>query len=486
MKHKLYKNSITLIALCFLGILNAQKFDKKYSESFKVNKDVEISINASNTDINVSTWNKNEVQIDAFIEIEGLSKEEAEKYFKNWNFEALGNKRKVKITSKNNNSIHTNNDFIYFNDNWVMPEINIPDLDSIAENVFIFPNDNYYQMFSGLDSINNNNIFIDFDKMDFDFDFDFEIESLNDLEKNMEKEGKYSFEYHNDEDHIVIKSKEEWEKFKKSKKYKELKKKLGNSKDRIKIALENSKHQIKNIDKKKLKESLEKAKIQIKNIDKEQIRIGLEKAKEVIRNMNFNFNSDDITINGKKVKIKKRLEIKVPKEATFNLNTNHCKVKLPNTVASGNIKYGTFDVNNLNGGKLTINYSPVKINNLNDCTLFINNVTDAKIASVTNTTLSNNSSGVKIVKINENVNLSDEFGELLINSFNPNFGEFVLNVSHTDATLNFGNVHTAFKYNVNRVKLENKRADLKGKTTNNKSSNNNVIVNGEFSSVVIK
>ncbi len=70
--------------------------------------------------------------------------------------------------------------------------------------------------------------------------------------------------------------------------------------------------------------------------------------------LDFNSDSDDFTINGKKVKIKKRLEIKVPKGATFDLNTRHCKVKLPNTVASGKVKYGTFNANNLNGGELTI------------------------------------------------------------------------------------------------------------------------------------
>ncbi|MEE9408550.1 MAG: hypothetical protein V3V28_10810 [Polaribacter sp.] len=459
MKRKLYKQISTLLAICFIGTGFAQKFDKKFTENFKVNKDVEVAINASNTDINVTTWSKKEVQIEAFIEVEGLSKEEAEKYFKNWNFEALGNKKKVKITSKGNNSFRLNNDITFFNNmdfDFEMPEIQMPDMDAI-----VMPD------------------------MDFDFDFDFD---LDDLEEDMKKDGKYSFEYHNDDKHIVIKSKKEWEKFKKSKKYKELKKELKNTGTKVKLALQNSKHKIKAIDKKRLKESLEEARLQIKNIDKEQIRIGLLKAKEALKNMNFNFssNSDDLTINGKKVKIKKRLEIKVPKGATFDLNTRHCKVKLPNTVASGNVKYGVFDVENLIGGKLTVDYSKVSINDLNGCNLFLNNVTDAKIASVTNTTLSNNSSGVNITRINENVNLSDKFGELLINSFNPNFGEFVLNLSHSDATLNFGDVHAAFKYNVNRVKLENKRVSLKNKTTNNNSSKNNLIVNGEYSSIVIK
>jgi hypothetical protein len=81
MKHKSYKNIITIFALCSLGALFGQKFDEKFTENFKVNKDVKVSISASNTKINVTTWNKNEVEIVAYIEIEGLSKEEAKKYF---------------------------------------------------------------------------------------------------------------------------------------------------------------------------------------------------------------------------------------------------------------------------------------------------------------------------------------------------------------------------------------------------------------------
>ena len=99
MKHKLYKCLLTFLAIGFLGTAFAQKFDKKFSENFKTKKEVEVAINASNTDINVTIWNKDEVQIDAFIEVEGISKEAAEKYFKNWEFEALGNSKKVKITS---------------------------------------------------------------------------------------------------------------------------------------------------------------------------------------------------------------------------------------------------------------------------------------------------------------------------------------------------------------------------------------------------
>ncbi|WP_299670124.1 hypothetical protein [uncultured Polaribacter sp.] len=471
MKLKLYKKIPTLLAICFLGgTVFAQKFNENFTENFKVNKDVEVVINASNSEINVTTWNKNEVQINAFIEIEGLSQKEATTYFKKWNFEALGNKSKVKITSKGSGLSGLKNDFVFFND-FDFPEIEMPNIEAI-----VLPD------------------------MDFDFDFDFDFESLEDLEEDMERDGKYAFEYHKDGEHIIIKTKKEWEKFKKSKKYEDLKKEFKNSSGKLKIALENSKEKMKHINKERLKKSLEKAKLQIKSIDKEQMRRELAKAKELLKNMNFNFYSDenDLMINGKKIKIKKRLEIKVPKGATFNLNTRHCKVKLPNTVASGNVKYGSFDANNLNGGKLTINYSPVSINSLNACTLFLNNVTDAKIASVTNTTLSNNSSDVNILSINKNVHISDQFGELTIESFHPNFEEFVLNLSQSNAIMVLDKVKTSFHYNINRSKLDNKSSfdflnkvfkkyEMSSKSEVINSQTKNMInLNSDLSTIIIK
>ena len=186
-----------------------------------------------------------------------------------------------------------------------------------------------------------------------------------------------------------------------------------------------------------MKKGLAKAKLEYKKIDKQKIKLELQKAKGQIMKMklNFNSNSDNITIDGKKIKIKKRLEIKVPKCATFDLNTRHFTVKLPNTVAYGKASYGTFDAKNLTGGILIIDSALLNINDLNACTLFLNNVTDAILASVTNTTLSSHSSVLKINNIGNKVNLPSEFGELVISKFNTDFSDFNLSLSNSDAII---------------------------------------------------
>lgn len=472
MKHKLYKPILTLFAIGFLGTISAQKFDKKFTENFKVNKDVEVQINASNTDINVTTWNKNEVQVDAYIEIDGITKEEAEKYFKNWNFEALGNKSKVKINANDSFMGRFGNNFTYL-DNMNF-DFTFPDMD-----------------FSDIEVIKIPDMDFDFDFDDFNIDLkDLEIGSL-DLDEMVERDGDYEFRWKDDERDIKITSKKEWEAFKKTDDYKKLKKELEEGKKKVKEQLRVSKIKIQKDrekikkelleNRKKIKEELAKARVEIKKINKEEIRKSLEKAKQSIKEMKINFSNEngEIIINGKKVKVKRRLEIKVPKNATFDLNTRHCKVKLPNTVASGNVKYGSLDARNLLGGRLTVNYSPVSIQDMNACTLFLNNVTDATIASVTNTKLSNNSSDVKILRVNNNVNLSDQFGEILVESFSPDFGDFILNLQNSEATLILNGVPAQYNYNVERINLNNTAK----KVTNAKNS---IKVNGKYSTLVIK
>ena len=197
-----------------------------------------------------------------------------------------------------------------------------------------------------------------------------------------------------DDDHdIKIESKEDWENFRKLKDYEKWNENMRKSREKMRKEFEASRE--------KMKKEMEKNRIYIQKIDKEKMQQQLEKARMEMEKVKLQFSadSDNFMIDGKKVKVTKKIEIKAPKGATFDLNTRHCKVKLPNTVAVGNVKYGSFDANNLNNSKLTINYSPVNINDLTKSNVYLNNVTDAKIASVTNTKINTNYSNVDIQNI---------------------------------------------------------------------------------------
>lgn len=467
MNYKFYKTVIPFVVLLGTTSIFAQKYDRKYTEKFSVDKDVEIAINASNTEISVTNWDKNEVEITAFIEIEGISKEAAEKYFKNWNFEALGNKSKVKITTQTNNRFSFNNDVVFLdNSNFNFP--NVFKLDSTFMDKIVMPKVDF--------DFKMNNDFIFWDEPSFD--------------KLVEKNGKYSFHFKDDENDIKIQSKEDWEKFKKSKDYKKWKEKMEKDREKMRNEFE--------VSREKMKKEMEKNRIYIQKIDKEKMQQQLEKARQELAKvkMQFSADSDNLMIDGKKVKVTKKIEIKAPKGATFDLNTRHCKVKLPNTVAIGNVKYGSFDANNLNNSKLTINYSPVNINDLSTSNVYLNNVTDAKIASVTNTKLNTNSSKVTIQNIYNNVDLISKFGEITIYKIHPDFKKFSLNLNAATAILNNMDMNNKFLFEINatdnyksnpaiKLNVSNQKSkEIKGNFTI-KTKDSTFFVNGKYSQITL-
>lgn len=432
MKRKLYKSLIVFV-LALGTTAFAQKQSKKYTETFNVNKDVVVEIEASNAEINVTTWNKNQVYVEAVIEIEGLSKKEAEKYLKNYKFEALGNKSKVKVYSRGNHPFNFHNDFVFFDGDFKMPEIVIPDI-KIPEMDLNFDFGDIV-----IPEIDMDKILMDIEDIDFDWD-------------EYKKNGKdYFFKWKNGVKEVTIKSKEDWEKFKKSDEYKKWKAEMKSEMDKIqKDVLKMTKNM--KFDKEKMKKEMKKAAEEMKKIDMSKIKKDIAKMKNDFKNFKHDFhfgsNNNEFTINGKKVKIKKKITIKVPKGATFDLNTRHSKVKLPDTNATGKVSYGSFDAIALNGGDLKIYYSPVNINKLNNTKLYLNNVTDAKIASVVNSNLTSSSGELKIEKILSNVDIDLSFGDIIIDELSATIGSFVLDLKQSKATINVSDFKDELEMNV--------------------------------------
>ncbi|XRE44081.1 hypothetical protein ACIVBQ_002285 [Tenacibaculum discolor] len=452
MTFKQFKISVFLLLVT--GVVSAQKYNKKFSENFKTNKDVVVNINASNADVDVATWNKNEVSVEAVVEVEGLDKKEAQKYLDNWKFEALGNKNKVQVNANKNSFRIGGDNIVFFNssdNNYpkvfqfdsddevvVVPEVRIPEIPEIPELPEIkIPEVNFEEIVTGLE--------------DIEFDFD----------KYAKDGGNYFFQWKDGVNDITIKSKKEWEEFKKTDKYKEFKKHQEERKRDIKKELERVKKE--RINEKELRREMAKARAEIRKINREEIRKELAKAREEMHKvrkemrkvrMNYSYSSDgdNLMINGKKVKITKKIIIKVPKSATFDLNTRHCKVKLPKTKASGKVSYGTFKADALDGGKLNISFSPVNISSLNACTLFLNNVTDAQLASVTNTTVHSNSSGLVVSNVYSNVEVNNKFGNLTIAKVHPSHDNLKVFLSYSDAGVDLKGINKKFNIQGDKAK----------------------------------
>ena len=231
----------------------------------------------------------------------------------------------------------------------------------------------------------------------------------------------------------------------------------------------------------KLKQDQELAKAQ-----KEILRVNRNMKKSRV-NYSFSTDSNNFMINDKKVKVTKKIIIRVPKNATFDLNTRHCKVKLPKTKASGKVSYGTFKADVLNGGKLNVSYSPVTINSLNACTLFLNNVTDAHVASVANTVLNTNSSGVIVDNVYNNVEVINKFGELTIRKIHSNHNNLKVFLNYSSAGINSLEIGGDLKFDVNDKMRTLKNGDIKFNgdfiiTSKNKK----VEIKGKYSQLTLK
>ena len=131
---KVIKHNLIGAFLLCATLVFAQSRTQKSTESFNVNSDVIVEINATDTDIIVEHWNKNEVSVATVLEIDGVTVEESKEYFDGWNVEALGNSAKVVINSRPD--FHDYN----FQFDFDMPDIDFdfPDIDFDFEPVIAY------------------------------------------------------------------------------------------------------------------------------------------------------------------------------------------------------------------------------------------------------------------------------------------------------------------------------------------------------------
>ncbi len=86
-------------ALAWSPLVSAQE-SRTYEERFKVNPDVVVELSTSHADIEFETWNRNEVVVEATIELQGASEEEARAFFEKDGVEILGNSQKVQVRTQ--------------------------------------------------------------------------------------------------------------------------------------------------------------------------------------------------------------------------------------------------------------------------------------------------------------------------------------------------------------------------------------------------
>ncbi len=453
--------------------VSGQKQTKKKTETFSVNKDVTIDINTSYTDIVFQTWDKNTVSVEAIMEIEDASKEDANTYFEKWDFKATGDKSRISIRSKSGGNFIFDGGNVVFSDldldfdfDFVMPEFIIPDIDLSELTPFIVDIPEIPAL--ALHGFNS----IDFDYEAYKKDGD---KYLKEWKKKFNKEFDGNFK----------KELEAWKK--------EMKEWKEEHKELFEEHRENQKKQayrIKKEHRKQLDEVRKKA---------DEIRKQVQEAvKEEKSNYDYKFIIDD---DDKNLKVKKTIIIKMPKDAKLKMNVRHGEVKLSANYKNikATLSHTRLLAQTIDGKETSIeaSYSPIEIEHWNYGQLKVNYVNDVHLKNVKSLKLTSNSSDVYIGTIIDNSIINGSFGNLEIKKVADSFSSLDIGLENTDVVLVLPKSTFDIYYNGSNsgvkypewltVKVTKNYANKLVKGYNKeKNSDRSITINAKYSDVVMQ
>ena len=458
---------ILLVALSFFNVnLNeAQQKLTKVSQSINVTKDVTINLNSSYSNIVFDTWNKDVVEIEAYIEGEKLSNEELEKALKAWNIDIDATKNTVTISTKGTNSTTWAYRFNNDDDEAVhavlkelkfeladLPEMNfripeLPELPKLPEAV---------------------------SKLNFDY-------------KAYQKEGKkyldeYTKKFESSYGKDYAKKMEAWgEKFEKEwgEKYgKEMEAWSEHFAKQMEQQAKTRSEQQKELAKQR--EQLAEAR---KKHHEEREKLA-EERRVLIEKM----------VNNTAANVKKVIKIKIPKGAKLKVNIRHGEIEFAGNVTNlnANLAYAKLTAQSVNGSSTSINasYSPVYVTNWNLGQLNLSYVNNATLNNVKNVTLASNSSNITINNLLNNAVLSGNITDLKILKIDDAFSNLNVTVQNSNATIILPKVQYHLQFTGNKTRFSHPKKSTNTSTTTFATGHlvngKNIVVNAKYGTVNFK
>ena len=535
------KNTVKILILCLITTFGyAQKKLSKTSQSIKVNKDVVVDLSTSYVEIELETWNRDIVEVEAYIESSKLSEEELELVLEAWNLKVEGSDDRVIISSKTGRSLGLLGDRNYTTvlrdlefelaDLPRMPEMpKMPKMDKLP----VMPEMPEMPELPELPELPEGvrSISFDYDKYQkegetylAEWSKKYEKEGGKELQKSMEewarkfgesgyqeKMAKWGEEYGKRFEGKWAKEMAEWgEKF--GEKYgkdmekwgEEFGEKFGKEwEEKMEAWGENfGKEMEKNAEAiEKRAEALAKRSEKIaersaKRSEKTARRLEerselMEKRREEMRDRRESILARRLE-SGSNSKVKKVIKIKIPKKAKLKTNIRHGELKLSSVIYNmqGDISHSFLVADNIDGSDTSINvsYSPVVINTWNLGTLNLNFVDKAQITNAKKLVLNSKSSNINIERLTDTGVIDGSFGDLTISNLTQTFKNLNLVLENSDALVNLPkDIDFSMYFKGNRSKYNNKPTTQK--TIRNypegQNSNRNIIVNAKYSNVII-
>lgn len=425
---KIIKLNYLLVWLLSCASVFAQT--KKLDKTLKTNADVTLNIDATHTNVEVEHWNRNEVQVQAFMELKGAEKEEMDKALKNWSVQVSGNGKVVEIKSSGGLIFNGNIDMTAFEGSLSkLPEIISP----IQE-----------MMGPLLESISGNPLPPEFYENMGDLHFDYEAyrkdgdKYLEKFEKKIEKNFGEDFE----------KAMEEWA-----------------SKFEEDSAIWKNKVVVMNGFGEKFEKDMEAWGEEFgKSMEAwgEQFGKDMEAwARNLEKEVETKYKKSDgktIVLRGHDMKAKKTIKIKMPKNGQVKLHVRHGDVKMEGDVKNlrGDLAHGTFTANTISGEKtdLKVAYTPLKVKQWNYGMLKASYVQDLNIDKAVSIKLTSNSSDVAIKELTEQGILRGNFGELVIDKLGNDFKSLDIVLENSDLKLDLPEVAYTFQYTGTKSKVK--------------------------------
>ena len=414
----LWKYSICSLLLLFISLLGYSQ--QSYLKSFNVANNVEVEVNASFTNLVIETWNKNKIEVEAYIDGDNLSEAEKQQMMKGWRLDINGNSQKVIVNSNASGS--------------GFMATSIPEMDFIGPLVNTMPMPNMKNVEVPpipeelLENIGN----IQFDYTAFQKDqeaymkvFEAQMDKKfgKDLQKRMEEWGRNLEKSMRKQNMDSIgesfgKRMESWGE--------EYGKKMEAWANQLE---KNSGGEGSNYSK--------------------TVTTGPNGTSVVIQRSS----SRQGTMNN----AKRTIVIRMPKNARTNISVRHGDLKMAEmTNVRANLNYTSLMVNTVDGAETLINasFAPIVINNWNRGVLNIKFVDNCSIETVQNLSLNANSSDVTIGNITKQAVLSGSFGNLRIDAVSSNFESLNIHLENADAQVKMPTGAFTFNFNGRRSTLE--------------------------------
>lgn len=525
-------------------IIGAQQKLEKISKSVNASSDVTIDLNTSYTNIEIDTWNKNEVEVVAYIESSEVNKEELQDILRDWDVTVEGSGGQITIRARGGNN-HGSWNFSHVNEEVMnamehlkfeladMPEIpHMPNMLELPEMNFEMPEmpelPELPELPEGVHSVNfdskayekEGEAYLErwaqeyedkygkeykekmkawakeFSKLDFD-SYSAKMEKWGEkfgkdfgekFGKDMEKWGE---EFSKLFDEKWAKDMEKWgeefgEKFGKSmeKWGEEFSEKMEEREKRMEERseqMEARREEMKN----RIEERKEERKEQLER-RKEEIEQRMEERlarRDELRARLSNMKDD---------KVKRTIKIKMPKDAKLKVNVRHGELKFSSVIQNlrADLEHTRLAATHIDGSDTSINasFSNIFVNKWTDGELELNYVEDAIVQNVETLLLNSNSSNIGIDYLNGSAIINGSFGDLNINAINNSFTNLNIILENSDARIKLPKTDYNVVFKGNRSKFNNESTNSKTikNYPNGTSGGKTILVNAKYSNVIMQ